>query len=96
MNTELAMVAPKAIKYYTSIFYDSQYLIPMLYAYIFLIWQRPNQSDNDYPIKITKYPQIQRNIVGNEKAPPRKIICDGVFQLSCGLVFRKCTEKKTR
>ena len=32
--------------------------IPMLCAYIFLIRQCPSQSDNDTPIRITKYPQI--------------------------------------
>ena len=38
--------------------------------------------------------QIGATYSGNEKAPPRKIICDGAFQLPHGLVFQKCTEKR--
>ena len=38
----------------TKVLYDP--LIPTLCAYIFLIWQRSNQSDNDYPHKDNEIP----------------------------------------
>lgn len=46
-----AFIIPQRAKYF-------KIGIPTLCTYIFLIRQRSSQSDNDYPIRITKYPQI--------------------------------------